>query len=101
MRVGVVQMTSTDDVAANLRAACELVAEAAGRGARFVLLPENFAFLLREGQPYPCAQDLGGEIVGALRGWARSHAIWLLGGSFPEAVAGEDRVHNTSVLLSP
>jgi predicted amidohydrolase len=101
MLVGVVQMTSTDDLAGNLRAARELVAEAAGRGAVWVLLPENFAFLRREGEPYPCAQDLGGEIVATLREWARAHAIWLLGGSFPEAVPGEPRVHNTSVLLSP
>ena len=31
---------------------------------------------------------------------ARRHGLWLLGGSFPEA-AGEGRVFNTSLLLSP
>jgi len=101
MLVGVVQMTSTDDLPGNLRAARELVGEAAGRGAGFVLLPENFAFLRREGEPIPCAQGLDGEIVGVLCELARAQGIWLLGGSFPEAVPGQGRTHNTSVLVSP
>jgi len=100
MRVAALQMTSTDDVAANLAAAAELVAEAAGRGAAFAALPENFAFLRREGAPIPCAQGLEGEIVGSVRAWAREHGLWLLGGTFPEATA-DGRVHNTSVLASP
>jgi len=96
-----VQMTSTDDLPANLEAARSLVDEAAGRGADLVALPENFAFLRREGMPFPCAQGLDGEIVGTLSGLARKHGVWLLGGTFPEAIPDEPRVHNTSVLLSP
>jgi predicted amidohydrolase len=94
-------MCSGDDLPANLRAAGELVAEAARAGAELVALPENFAFLRREGAPIPCAQPLDGEVVTALRGWAREHGIWLLGGSFAEAVPRDERVHNTSVLLAP
>jgi predicted amidohydrolase len=100
VRVAAVQMTSTDDLPANLAAAEALVAEAAGAGAAWVGLPENFAYLRREGTPFPCAQGLDGEIVGALRAWARRHGIWLLGGTFPEAADG-GRVHNTSVLVGP
>jgi predicted amidohydrolase len=101
MQVSVVQMTSTDDVAANLAAASKFVAEAAERGAELVALPENFAFLRREGEPIPCAQGLDGEIVGTLRQLAARHRVWLLGGSFPEARPGDERVHNTSVALAP
>ena len=101
MRVALVQTTSTDDVAANLVAASRLVEEAAGRGASLVALPENFAFLRREGGPIPCAQGLDGEIVGALRALARRLHVRILGGSFPEAGASEARVFNTSVLISP
>jgi predicted amidohydrolase len=81
MRVGVVQMTSTEDLAGNLKAARGLVGEAVGRGAEFVALPENFAYLRREGAP--------------------EHGIWLLGGTFPEAAEAGGRVHNASVLVSP
>jgi predicted amidohydrolase len=99
--VGVIQMCSTDDLGANLAATRELVAEAADRGCGFIALPENFAFLRREGRPIPCAQGLDGEIVGLLRKLAAKHGAWLLGGSFAEAVAGDGRVHNTSTLISP
>jgi predicted amidohydrolase len=101
VRAAAIQMSSSDDVAANLRAAAALVAEAAHAGAELVALPENFAYLRREGTPIPCAQPLDGPIVEALREWARAHRIWLLGGSFAEAVPRDERVHNTSVLLAP
>jgi predicted amidohydrolase len=101
MRVGVVQMTSTDDVAANLQAARSLVAVAAHRGSELVALPENFAYLRREGVPIPCAQGLDGEIVGSVRELAKEHRIWLLGGTFPESAEADGRVYNTSVLVSP
>jgi predicted amidohydrolase len=101
VRAAAIQMCSSDDLAANLRAAEALVAEAARAGAELVALPENFAYLRREGAPIPCAQPLDGPIVEALRAWARAHRIWLLGGSFAEAVPREERVHNTSVLLDP
>lgn len=100
MRVAAVQMTSTDDLAANLAAAGSLLGEAAAAGAELAALPENFAYLRREGTRAPCAQGLDGEIVGFLREAARRHGFWLLGGSFPED-AGDGRVFNTSLLLSP
>ncbi len=101
MRVGVVQMNSNDDLAANLHRARELVASAARQGAELVALPENFAYLRNEGTPFPCAQGLDGEIVETVRALAREHRVWLLGGTFPESRAGDARVHNTSVLVSP
>ena len=101
MRVGIVQLTSTDDLPGNLGEAERLVRQAAAQGAELVALPEMFAFLRREGSDFPCAQGLEGEIVSALRGWARELGVRLLGGSFPERAGDGDRVHNTSVLVSP
>jgi len=101
MRAGVVQMTSRDDLATNLAAAEGFVREAARGGAELVALPENFAFLRREGQPVPCRQGVDGEIIGAVRAWARELGLWILAGTFPESVRAEaDRFHNTSVLVS-
>jgi predicted amidohydrolase len=101
MRVGVVQMTSVGDVARNLAAAAELLAEAADRGAQLVALPENFAYLRREGLPVPCAQGLDGQIAGFLCERARQHGVWLLGGTLPERISGDTHIHNTSVLVDP
>jgi len=101
MRVGIVQMTSTDDLAANLDAASDLVREAAAQGAEFVALPEMFAYLRREGLDFPHAQSVDGEIVGRMRALAVSLGVRLLAGTIAEKAPGERRVFNTSVLLSP
>jgi predicted amidohydrolase len=97
----VAQMRSTADVAANLDAATRLIDEAVARGARFVALPENFAFLRSEGEPVPEAQPIDGEWVTRLAGRAAHHRVLLLLGSLPEKVPGDTRIHNTSVLLGP
>ena len=73
VRVGVVQLCSTDDLEANLEAAAWPSRRPRASAARFVALPENFAYLRREGTPFPCAQGFDGAIVGAVRDWARSH----------------------------
>ena len=101
MRVGVVQVCASDDLRSNLSIARELVGEAAAQGAQLVCLPENFAFMRREGGAFPCAQGLDGEIVGTLRDLAARHGVWLLGGTFPERIPGSTRVYNTSPLVDP
>jgi len=98
---GVVQMTSTADVSRNLDAACALVEQAAARGASFVGLPENFAFLRSEGEPVPEPQELDGAWVARMAELARRLRVTLLLGSLPERVPGDSRVRNTSVLLGP
>ncbi len=94
-------MQSTDDLAANLEAAWAGIRAGAEGGAELVALPENFAYLRREGLPIPCAQGLDGPIVTRLREQAREHGVFVLGGTFPERVPETDRVHNTSVLIAP
>jgi predicted amidohydrolase len=95
------QLNSTADVEANLAAAERLAEQAARRGASFVALPENFAFLRAEGEPVPEPQALDGPWVRRMSEVARRLEVTLLLGSLPEAVANEARVHNTSVLLGP
>ena len=103
----VVQMTSTADVERNLSSAEELVRHAASRGARFVGLPENFAFLRSEGEPVPEPQTLDGPWVRRMSGLARELQVTLLLGSLPEKIpftperAKDSRVYNTSILLGP
>jgi deaminated glutathione amidase len=99
VRAAVVQLTSSDDLAANLAAAEVLVREAASRGAALIALPEMFACVRREGQIFPHAQAVDGEIVGRVRAWARELAVRILAGSIAESVPGSERVYNTSVLI--
>jgi predicted amidohydrolase len=97
----VVQMTSTADVERNLATAERLTGEAAARGAGFVALPENFAFLRSTGDAAPEAQAVDGPWVRRMAESARRHRITLLLGSLPERSAQPGKIHNTSVLLGP
>jgi predicted amidohydrolase len=97
----VVQMTSTADVERNLATAERLTDEAAARGAGFVALPENFAFLRSTGDPAPEEQAVDGPWVRRMAECARRHRITLLLGSLPERSPQAGRIHNTSVLLGP
>ena len=63
--IAAVQMTSGEDVDANLERARELVCEAATAGALIVGLPENFAYLGgRQDHKLAIAEELAG-------GWRR------------------------------
>ncbi len=100
-RVSVIQMTSGDDVESNLQQASAFVDQAAEQGAEFVALPENFAFMRREGTSFPCAQGSDGEILSRVRDWASRRHLWILAGTFPELIPGDSRVYNTSALIDP
>ena len=95
----VVQLCSTQDVEANLATIRRLVSEAAEAGARFIALPENAAFLRTEPEAEAPIQSLEGSIVSAIRELAADVGSWVLLGSFPEAVPGDSRYHNTSVVI--
>ena len=105
LRVSVVQLNAQDDVAANLRALAPLVARSKAEGARFVALPENFAYIGGDPGRLAAAEELHSEkpgaICAALCELAAAHELWLLGGGMPEKVAGNVLPFNTSVLISP
>jgi deaminated glutathione amidase len=110
--IAAVQMTSGEDVEANLERSRELVREAATAGALIVGLPENFAYLggrndhkLAIAEPLPPVgtNELheAGPILTAMRALALKAGVWLLLGGFPEKSRKADRIHNTSVLIDP
>jgi predicted amidohydrolase len=97
-----IQMTSGDDMPANIAVADALVAEAAARGARFVATPENVFYMRREGTA--AAGDVPMEDHAGLQwaqGAATSHGVWLLIGSLRAREAGMDKPFNRSILISP
>ncbi len=107
-----VQMTSGEEVEANLERARELVGEAANAGALIVGLPENFAYLgSRQDHRLAIAEELPpvgttehdnfGPILTAMRALALKAGVWLLLGGFPEKGRSEGRIQNTSVLIDP
>ncbi len=100
------QLTSTDDVAANLAVCADLTAQAADRGAELLVLPENFAFLGKSDRDkLAIAEEIGGApgpIVRAVQELARRHRMWIVGGGLPERLPADPaRTHNTAVVVDP
>jgi predicted amidohydrolase len=108
LRVGAVQMRSSDDLAANLNVARELVARAAGEGARLVVLPECFSYLGAPGddrtKKLATAEtfERSGPVLDCLREAATRGGVWVVGGGTAEVVPGDaGRTYNTAVVVSP
>src|SRR5437899_12475180 len=90
-----VQMSSGADRAANLERAEALVAEAAGRGARLVVLPEVFAWRGGGEGESAIAEAVPGPATDRLAALARRLGIWLCAGSLLERGADAERASNT------
>lgn len=96
-----IQMVSGPDVAENLAAAAELLAQAAGQGARLAVLPENFALMGRREEEKVAAREAEGEgpIQSFLAEQAARHRLWLVGGTIPLRTAGDARRVRAACLL--
>ena len=98
-RLGLVQMKMSEDPAANLRTALAGVAEAAGRGADIVSLPELFNLryfpTTRKSRQLP--EPIPGGTSRALSRCALEHGVVVVGGSVYEK-AGRAR-YNTCLVF--
>ncbi len=104
MRVGLVQLNSGDDPAANLPVTLDFVREAAAGGARFVLTPEvtNFVSMDRALAARVLHHEADDPTLAALREEARALGIWLLIGSLALRTDDADgRLANRSFMVSP
>jgi nitrilase len=108
LRVGAIQLCSTNDQPANLARCRELTGQAAAEGAQLVVLPECFSFLGRgEGEKLGHAErfddpSAAGPVLGMLRELAAKHGIWVVGGGAPEQVPGDARrTYNAALVVDP
>jgi predicted amidohydrolase len=101
LRVACVQLNTRADMAENVRVAGGLVEEAASAGARFVALPETWAFKGRRDGIMASAEAVDGSSNAALAELAARLGIFVLAGSHYEPSPVTDRVYTTSVLLGP
>ncbi|MDA5093006.1 carbon-nitrogen hydrolase family protein [Aliiroseovarius sp. KMU-50] len=104
MRVGLVQMTSGEEVSANLDAAIAGLREASVGGAQFVLTPEvtNVLSSSRKVQEALISHEEECEFLLALRAEAKALGVWVLLGSLAVKTHDPDgRFANRSFLISP
>lgn len=99
--IAAVQMTSGADKTQNLERAMSLLQRAARRGATFIGLPENFAWMGPEPERAANAETLEGKTLTQMAAMARELHVTLLAGSVLEEGAPGGRLFNTSVLFGP
>ena len=101
--VAAVQMVSTPDVHENMATARRLVAEAAGRGAQLVTLPEYWPIMgMSDADKVAHAEQPGhGPIQDFMGQTAREHKIWLIGGTLPLVSPDAGKVLNTTLVYGP
>jgi predicted amidohydrolase len=95
----VVQMTTTDDRAANRACADRWIREAADRGAQVVCLPEMWAFIGSDAEKLKGAETLDGPTMTFARELAAELGIWLFPGSFAERGPEPGRVYNCAPAI--
>lgn len=97
MRIALIQMKTCTDKKENIAHAERMVGAAAAGGADLVVLPEMFCCEYQNSAFLESREPAGGPILKALSRAAAQHAIWLVGGSIPEADG--DHTYNTSFVF--
>jgi len=104
MKVALVQLTSSNNPAENLRLAEEFIREAHAGGAEFVLTPEttNIISSSRKQQAEVLHTEANDPSLARLRDLAQELEIWLLVGSLGLKIGDADgRFANRSFLITP
>jgi predicted amidohydrolase len=101
LRAAAVQLNATEDVERNLQIADRLTRQAAGQGARLVVLPEKWTVLGRSEVMEGQAQTLEGPAANWAKDTARELGIDLIAGSFVERRDGQEKTSNTSLHIGP
>ncbi len=102
VKVAAIQMASGPQVGANLIEAERLAREAAEDGAQLIVLPENFAIMgLSEADRLVASEDPGdGPIQDFLARLARSHNLWIIGGTIPMHSEKADKAYASTLVYN-
>ena len=104
MRVGVIQLNSSDDPKSNLKQMLQGIEAAVADGADFVVTPEvsNCLSVSRKHQNAVLQSELDDQTLRGLRDATKSHGIWLLAGSLGLKTGDADgRFANRSLMIDP
>ena len=99
-RVAALQMVSGPELGPNLDAAGRLLAAAAAAGAKLAALPENFYIIGRHERDKVALRepDGRGPIQEFLSSTAKSHRLWIIGGTAPISTKDETRIRSACLV---
>lgn len=95
-----IQLSSQPDLEYNFEQIQPMIEKAVSAGARFVGLPENFAFYGDDQEQLRQAGNISKRVNEQLPKWAQEFGIYILGGGYP-VPAESKKVYNRSILVNP
>ena len=100
--VACIQMASGPNVGANLLEAERLIGMAVDKGAKLIVLPENFAIMGKEESDKVAVResDDGGPIQDFLSQQAVKQGIWLVGGTVPMVAKADNKIRAACLLYN-
>lgn len=103
MRTAMLQMVSQPQVSDNLQQAAHLIADAAREGAELVALPEYFCLMGHSDTDKLAVSEPPGHGVlqDFLAAQARTHGLWLVGGTVPLQGPDPGHVYNSALVFNP
>jgi predicted amidohydrolase len=98
--IAAIQMRVGPEVSVNLKEAARLIDIAVTKGAKLVVLPEYFCIMgMKDADKVMLREEEGsGPIQDFLSKTAKSHGIWLVGGSVPLVSSRLDKVKNSCLV---
>jgi predicted amidohydrolase len=106
MKISLIQLTASADMAANIAKVGAMIAQAHAQGAELIATPENTFQMEAPGSERQFyAEDEHPGIIAA-GGWAKRYGVWILLGSVAvlpslRGSARDDKTYNRSLLINP
>ena len=93
-KIACVQIASGPKIKANLLEVSKYISEAKNKGANIVLLPENFAVMVKDDIMYLDYQEKFGDgiIQNFISDEAKKNDIWIIAGTIPIKSKQKDKV---------
>ncbi len=101
VKVALIQLSAGPDIAENIIAAETLIREAAGKGAQFILTPENTCHIRRPAtEKLKSAKSMDSHpVVTRFADLAKELGVWIMAGSI-SVLLPEQKILNRSILIA-
>lgn len=98
--ISIVQLNSTSDINKNIENAIAYIKQTIKNNYDVVALPENFAYMIREGEKPEIYENLFQDTINKLMKLSIEGNIYIVAGTLPEPVENDDnKFYNTCVVI--
>ncbi len=98
--VSIIQLNSTNNIKSNIEKALKYINKSINMNADVVALPENFAYMIKEGEKPQLSKDLFQNTINKLKELSEKGNVYIVAGTLPEPVENNnEKFYNTCVVI--